>query len=236
MIITAENISHYYNKRAVLDSVSLRLDKGDFTTIIGPNGAGKSTLLKCLMGLVTPSQGHITRKPESRIGYIPQRIALNPSLPMTVARFIALNKTPSTFAEFEPLDLSRIADKPIHSLSGGEWQQVLLARALYDSPDAIILDEPAQNLDISGQMQFYKILEDLNKSRDIAILMVSHDLPMTMASSKNIIGLYHQICCAGTPSYVVADPGFAELFGQDMAAMMAKHHQEKQHARKVRHV
>ena len=228
MIIAAENISHFYNNRPVLDHVSLSLNKGEFITIIGPNGAGKSTLLKCLMGLITPDQGRVTRKAGSRIGYIPQRMAINPSLPMTVARFIALNKSSPT-QDWDDLGIAGLADKPIHSLSGGEWQRVLLARALRDDPEAIILDEPAQNLDISGQLQFYKTLDAIHKSRGIAILMVSHDLHMVMASTQQVVCLYHHICCSGAPQTVARDPEFAHLFGQDMAAMMAIYQHEHNH-------
>ena len=233
MIISAEHISHRFNNRVVLDQVSLEVKKGDFITIIGPNGAGKSTLLKCLMGLITPDHGEIKRKPNSRIGYIPQRMAINPSLPITVARFIGLNKsqasTQNMTALIEDLGIKTLADKPIHSLSGGEWQRVLLARALQDDPEAIILDEPAQNLDISGQLQFYKTLDAIHQRRGIAILMVSHDLHMVMASTQQVVCLYHHICCSGAPQTVARDPEFAHLFGQDMAKMMAIYQHQHDH-------
>lgn len=231
MIISAENISHRYNNRVVLDHVSLEVKKGDFITIIGPNGAGKSTLLKCLMGLITPDQGEVKRKADTRIGYIPQRMAINPSLPITVSRFIGLNK--SSASGTPPLDddlgINDLADKMIHNLSGGEWQRVLLARALQDNPEAIILDEPAQNLDISGQLQFYKTLDAIHQNRGIAILMVSHDLHMVMASTQQVVCLYHHICCSGAPQTVARDPEFAHLFGQDMATMMAIYQHQHDH-------
>ena len=235
MIISADNISHRFSNRVVLDQVSLEVKKGDFITIIGPNGAGKSTLLKCLMGLITPDQGQIKRKPNSRIGYIPQRMAINPSLPITVARFIELNKSSSSQDTIalgkidDDLGLHDLADKPIHSLSGGEWQRVLLARALKDEPEAIILDEPAQNLDISGQLQFYKTLDAIHQNHGIAILMVSHDLHMVMASTQQVVCLYHHICCSGAPQTVARDPEFAHLFGQDMAKMMAIYQHQHDH-------
>ena len=233
MIISADNISHRFNNRVVLDQVSLEVKKGDFITIIGPNGAGKSTLLKCLMGLITPDHGQIKRKPHSRIGYIPQRMAVNPSLPITVARFIELNKskasTPNRTSLTVDLGINDLAHKPIHSLSGGEWQRVLLARALQDEPEAIILDEPAQNLDISGQLQFYKTLDEIHQNRGIAILMVSHDLHMVMASTQQVVCLYHHICCSGAPQTVARDPEFAHLFGQDMAKMMAIYQHQHDH-------
>ncbi len=131
----------------------------------------------------------------------------------------------------EELAITRLLDAPIHSLSGGEWQRVLLARALVDSPDAIILDEPAQNLDISGQMQFYHYLNRIHQERGIAILMVSHDLHMVMASTQQVICLYHHICCSGAPKMVAQTPEFEKIFGKDMASMMAiyQHHHDHEH-------
>lgn len=228
MILSAENISHHYNKHHVLDRVSLTLNKGDFTTIIGPNGAGKSTLLKCLMGLIKPKQGRVSRNLNSQIGYIPQRIQVNPSLPMCVERFIKLNTKNGVETDLEYLDIIRLKDKPIHSLSGGEWQKVLLARALRDRPDAIILDEPAQNLDIPSQVQFHKILNQIHTERGIAILMVSHDLHMVMASQQNVICLNNHICCSGPAQQIARDPAFAQLFGHDMASMTALYQQQSQ--------
>jgi len=228
MIVSADHLSQRYQGRLVLDDVSLTLKEGDFITIIGPNGAGKSTLLKSLMGLITPESGTVTRNPKARIGYIPQRMEINPSLPMSVERFITLNKT-TPLSDDEGLGITPLLDKPIHSLSGGEWQRVLLARALQDQPDAIILDEPAQNLDLSGQVQFYKTLDRLHQTRGLAILMVSHDLHMVMASTRQVVCLYHHICCSGAPQAVARDPEFAHLFGQDMAAMMAVYQHDHDH-------
>jgi len=228
MIVSADHLSQRYQGRLVLDDVSLTLKEGDFITIIGPNGAGKSTLLKSLMGLITPETGTVTRNPKARIGYIPQRMEINPSLPMSVERFITLNKT-TPLSDDEGLGITPLLDKPIHSLSGGEWQRVLLARALQDQPDAIILDEPAQNLDLSGQVQFYKTLDRLHQTRGLAILMVSHDLHMVMASTRQVVCLYHHICCSGAPQAVARDPEFAHLFGQDMAAMMAVYQHDHDH-------
>jgi zinc transport system ATP-binding protein len=232
-LIKAEGLSHTIKTRKILDNVSLTLNEQDFITIIGPNGAGKSTLLKILIGLIDPKDGHVVRKSRLRVGYIPQKMNIETSLPLSTRRFITLNKPDlSTFPDLvAELSIESLLDKPAHSLSGGEWQRALLARALIDQPHAIILDEPAQNLDLNGQINFYKRLNDIHKRRKIAILMVSHDLHMVMASTRQVVCLYHHICCSGAPQVVSKDPEFINLFGQDMAALMAiyQHHHDHQH-------
>jgi zinc transport system ATP-binding protein len=230
-LINAKNISLKFDQKLILDNVSLSLEKGDFITIIGPNGAGKSTLLKALIGLIKPDTGRVERKPGVRIGYIPQKLSIEASLPITAEGFIRLNKKAAS--GFDALtdehSLTPLLGKPVQSLSGGEWQRVLLARALMDSPEALILDEPAQNLDLSGQLAFYKMLDEIHRDRGIAILMVSHDLHMVMASTRQVVCLYHHICCSGAPQAVTKDPEFINLFGHDMASMMAIYHHDHDH-------
>lgn len=215
--------------KQILDNVSLEINHQDFITIIGPNGAGKSTLLKALIGLIKPDSGSVVRTRNLKIGYIPQKLAIEPSLPMTVKSFIQLNKGRVDMPLIEHLKIAPLLEKATQTLSGGEWQSVLLARALLGNPDLIILDEPAQNLDITSQMQFYRLLDSLHQSRKLAILLVSHDLHLVMASTKKVVCLYHHICCSGTPQTVARDPEFVNLFGQDMASMMAIYHHDHDH-------
>ena len=231
-LISAKNISLKYNERLILDDVSLDLNQNDFITIIGPNGAGKSTLLKTLIGLTAPNQGSVIRQNGLKIGYIPQKLQVEQSLPITTEAFIKLNKknTHNINTLCEELNITSLLKKPVQTLSGGEWQRALLARALMDNPDAIILDEPAQNLDLTGQMHFYKMLDRLHQERGLAILMVSHDLHLVMASTRQVVCLYHHICCSGAPQAVTQDPEFINLFGKDMASMMAVYHHQHDHS------
>ena len=230
-LISAENVSLTFDGRAILDDVSLTLESGDFITIIGPNGAGKSTLLKTLIGLIKPDTGFITRQNRLKIGYIPQKLSVESSLPITTETFIRLNKKVTVGLDdlADELTITSLMRKPVQTLSGGEWQRVLLARALMDNPDVIILDEPAQNLDIKGQIHFYKMLDKIHRDRDIAILMVSHDLHLVMASTRQVVCLYHHVCCSGAPQAVTRDPEFINLFGQEMASMMAVYHHDHDH-------
>ena len=230
-LISAKNISLNFDGRKILDDISLILNRQDFITIIGPNGAGKSTLLKTLIGLIKPDSGTINRAQNIKIGYIPQTLSVEHSLPITTEAFIRLNKAQADdLADLaDLLNITPLLGKAVQTLSGGEWQRVLLARALIDNPDAIILDEPAQNLDLNGQMKFYKMLDDLHQIHNLAILMVSHDLHLVMASTRQVICLYHHICCSGAPQTVTRDPEFINLFGRDMASMMAIYHHDHDH-------
>lgn len=230
--ITVENVSVIKAKKKLLDDVSLRVLPNDFITIIGPNGAGKTTLLHVLLGLVKPTSGTVEKQSKLKISYIPQSLHIDKTLPMTVKRFLQLAGKVAASDILEVLQHIGIAhlDKQILSqLSGGEFQRVLLARSLLQKPDILLLDEPAQNLDVGGQLAFYKLLEDIYKEGKTSIVMVSHDIHLVLASSSQVICLYHHICCSGEPSYVTQDPKFKELFGEDMVDMMAVYHHAHQH-------
>lgn len=231
-LITAENITVTRQGKHILHDVSMTVGTDDFITVIGPNGAGKSMLLKCLMGFYQPESGTVTRKQGLQIGYVPQRLMPDNTMPITVSNFLALRKkTNATVLKnvAEETSIEHILSKPLYVLSGGELQRVLLARSLLDDPQLLVLDEPAQNLDISGQLSFYKLLERIYKERNLSILMVSHDLHMVMASTKRVVCLFHHVCCSGEPHTITKDPEFISLFGDDMANMMAIYHHSHNH-------
>ena len=223
-LITAKNLSVIRQQRAILDDVSLAIAAGDFITLIGPNGAGKTVLLRHLLKLDRPNAGSVTHRKDLKIGYVPQRIDIDPGLPISVKRFLTLNNALADI-ELEHLanetKTAHLLETPLSQLSGGEMQRVLLTRALTNEPDLLILDEPAQNLDVNGQLQFYTLIEEIYESRDIAILMVSHDLHLVMSSTRKVVCLYHHICCSGAPESVARDPEFISIFGNDMAKLMA---------------
>ena len=234
-LISAQNVSVIRQGKAILNDVSISVGKQDFMTIIGPNGAGKSTLLKCLMGLFKPEKGTVSRQNDLKIGYVPQRLTPDHSMPITASRFLSLRKKtdPASLDQtIEETGIAPVLHKPLAVLSSGELQRVVLARSLLDQPDLLVLDEPAQNLDISGQLGFYKLLDHIYSSRKLSILMVSHDLHMVMASTRQVVCLFHHICCSGEPHAVTRDPEFISLFGRDMANMMAvyQHSHNHQHA------
>ncbi|MGC6471606.1 MAG: ATP-binding cassette domain-containing protein [Parvibaculales bacterium] len=219
----------------LLDDINISIAQNDFVTIIGPNGAGKTMLLKCLLGLVTPTRGRIERKTDLRIGYMPQNITIDPVLPLSVAYFLKLAGSFDERQFHQAVDLvgiNHLLHRQLHDLSGGERQWVLLTRALLNDPELLIMDEPAQNLDVKGQLDLYKKLDEIYNTTKLAILMVSHDLHLVMSSSKNVICLFHHVCCEGEPKTVAQDPEFISLFGDEMARMVAvyPHHHDHDHS------
>ena len=223
-LISANNISVIRNQKAILKNIDIQINKNDFITIIGPNGAGKSMLLKCLMGFYKPDKGTIIKKENLKIGYMPQSTNIINTMPINVKSFVTLRKKYDQVSLKQVVietKIGEIIDKQISILSGGEMQRVLLARSLLNNPELIILDEPAQNLDIAGQMNFYELLQSIYSKRKLSILMVSHDLHLVMVSTKKVLCLSNHICCSGKPQQIAQDPEFISMFGKDMANMMA---------------
>lgn len=223
-LLAADHLTVRRAGTALLEDVSLAINSADFITIIGPNGAGKSLLLKCLAGIVAPNAGDVVRAPNTRMGYVPQRFFVEPSLPLTVERFLRLHQPhrPRLWqATLADTDIEGLLNTPLQGLSYGELQRVLLARALLGEPNLLMLDEPAQNLDMGGQLAFYERLDKIYARGNIAILMVSHDVHWVMASTREVVCLYRRVCCRGAPKRIAESPEFAKLFGAHMAASMA---------------
>ena len=231
-LISAKNVSVLKHQKSILDNIDIQINKNDFITIIGPNGAGKTMLLKCLMGFYKPTSGRIERKEKLKIGYMPQSISVINTMPMTVKDFITVRKEYDDISlnkVITEVNISEIVNKQLSVLSGGEMQRVLLARSLLNNPDLLILDEPAQNLDISGQLNFYKLIQEIYSKRNVSILMVSHDLHLVMVSTKKVLCLYKHICCSGAPQQIAKDPEFLSMFGKDMANMLSIYQHSHDH-------
>lgn len=221
-----------YAGREVLHNVSLKVGPKEIVTIIGPNGAGKTTLLSCLLGLTTPDRGEVARADGLRIGYVPQHFRPQASMPLSVRGFLEIygmreNVRTETLAD--QLDVSPIMDHPLSGLSGGELRRVLLLRALLKSPQLLVLDEPTQGVDVAGQGEFYRLLQKLSDAQNLAVLMVSHDLHVVMASTQRVICLNRHVCCEGAPEKVGSDPQFKAMFGDDLAKQLALYHHHHTH-------
>jgi len=233
-LITLNNISLSNNGKNILDDVSFKLHQGEFITLIGPNGAGKSSLIKILLGVIKQDSGKIIYKGKIKFGYTPQTFTANPYIPISVKDFLTLNqKLDATFMQqtFELTGINEFLKSPLKNLSGGELQKVLLTRALLNKPNVLILDEPAQNLDVDGQMQLYKLIQDIHQQQNCAVLMVSHDLHRVMKESSQVICLYHHICCEGLPESILKDAKFNDLFADQINELMAtyEHHHNHHH-------
>ena len=185
------------------------------------------------MGSFLPDSGGIIKKDNLSLGYIPQNFNPESSMPISVKRFLTLKRksTPKELIDIsKETNISEILEKNLSNLSGGELQKVLLARSLLNEPELLILDEPAQNLDIKNQLNFYNLLTRIYQKRELSILMVSHDLHMVMSSTRQVICLYHHVCCSGEPQTVAKDPEFISLFGNDMAKMMSVYQHTHNHS------
>ena len=223
-LLKLRNIGLERQGRTILKDVNLDIHAGEIITLIGPNGAGKSTLLKLALGLITPSQGLRTSLNKLRIGYMPQHISLPETLPLSVKHFLKLAKgyqASDLDQVAQRLNITRLLHNPMQKLSGGEMQRVLLGRALLSKPELLVLDEPVQGLDVSGQSELYHLIADLKDELNCGVLMVSHDLHLVMASTDKVVCLNGHICCEGHPQTIQHDPSYLELFGQSMPAHLA---------------
>lgn len=216
----------------VLHDVDLRLKPGEIVTIVGPNGSGKSTLLRAIIGAVAPSAGQVRRKRGLRIGYVPQRLHIDPTLPLTVRRFLGLPRrvdAATAQAALEQAGVAPLADRQMSGLSGGQFQRVLLARALLERPELLILDEATQGLDQPGSAAFYRRIEDVRARLGCAVLMVSHDLHVVMSASDRVICLNGHVCCEGAPEHVASAPEYRALFGAGTQGALALYRHNHSH-------
>ncbi|MFP1643123.1 metal ABC transporter ATP-binding protein [Pontitalea aquivivens] len=231
-LIDARGLGVRHGGAAVLQGVDFTIDRGEIVTIVGPNGSGKSTLIRALIGLQPLAGGRVTRALGLRIGYVPQRLHLDASLPMTVRRFLSLPRRVSDAAAREALARTGVAGletRQMAALSGGQFQRVMLARALLARPDILILDEATQGLDQPGTAAFYRLIEEVRAETGAAVLMVSHDLHVVMSASDRVICLNGHICCEGTPRVVSAAPEYRALFGLGTGGAFALYRHDHDH-------
>ena len=231
-LIEAKGLTVRYGKVPVLEGVDFTISEGEIVTLVGPNGSGKSSLIKALLGIVGADAGVVVRKAGLRIGYVPQKLTIDAAMPMTVVRFLALPKrAPDYEVEqvTERVGAQALEGRQMADLSGGQFQRVLLARALLGMPDILILDEPTQGLDQPGVASFYRLIEELRREIGCAILMVSHDLHVVMSASDRVICLNGHVCCEGSPQVVSAAPEYRELFGIGTQGALALYRHEHDH-------
>lgn len=231
-LIQLKDINLSFNDNVVLQSINLNLNKGEIVTVIGPNGAGKSSLVSIVVGLQAPTSGEIERKPKLRIGYMPQKITIDPQLPLNTQRFLSLcGNTAALKTAVQRLDIECLLKTPVQKLSGGEMQRVLLARALMNKPELLVLDEPAQGVDVAGQAELYHLLGQLRHELGCSVLMVSHDLHIVMAQTDQVLCLNKHVCCHGEPESVSQHPEYLQLFGKQAAEDIAiyTHNHDHQH-------
>ena len=231
-LLKAENVSVRLAGRMVLSNVNLSLEPQEIVTIVGPNGSGKSTLLRTLIGAVEPEKGTVTKAANLRVGYVPQKLHVDPALPLTVMRFMDLPKRVGRKRAEQALrqaGVVHVAQSQMSALSGGQFQRVLLARAILSEPDVLLLDEATQGLDQPGAASFYRQIEAVRAEMGCAILMVSHELHVVMSASDRVICLNGHVCCEGTPAVVSAAPAYRELFGTGTGGALALYRHDHDH-------
>jgi zinc transport system ATP-binding protein len=223
-LVEAKDLFVELGGREILRNVSLSVRRGEVVTLIGPNGAGKSTLVRILLGLMKPTRGSVIRRPAIRVGYMPQIMTIDRDMPMTVWRFLKLSGVSARDRLAQVLDevgAAYTADQAVQELSGGEFQRILLARALLRRPDLLVLDEPVRSVDVTGQAELYDLIGQLRYRYGCGVLMVSHDLHLVMAATDVVICLNQHVCCAGSPESVSRHPEYFALFGPSIAQSLA---------------
>ncbi|TNJ45921.1 metal ABC transporter ATP-binding protein [Phaeobacter sp. B1627] len=232
-LITLQNATIRHSGTPALESVTFHIDRGEIVTILGPNGSGKSTLLRTLIGALPLSSGSLEKAPGLRIGYVPQKLHIDPTLPLTVRRFLSLPKRirdDVAEAALADVGIPGLGHRPMAGLSGGQFQRVLLARALLTKPDLLILDEATQGLDQAGSAAFYQKIENVRAQFGCAVLMVSHELHVVMAASDRVVCLNGHVCCEGAPAQVATAPEYKALFGSGTHGTLALYRHEHDHS------
>jgi zinc transport system ATP-binding protein len=232
-LVTLENAGLNRGGRWLVRGVDLAVQRGEVVTLIGPNGAGKSTTAKIALGLERPDEGVAHRVAGLKIGYVPQKLSIDWTLPLTVARFMSLTERLSdrdAGAALDRVGIGHLAQREVRHLSGGEFQRALLARAITRKPDLLVLDEPVQGVDFGGEIELYDLISEIRTSLGCGILMISHDLHVVMAGTDSVVCLNGHVCCQGHPHAVAESPEYRELFGARAAATLAVYEHAHDHS------
>jgi zinc transport system ATP-binding protein len=222
----------FRNGRWLVRGVDFSVRPGEIVTLIGPNGSGKSTSAKMAIGVMKADEGRVERKPGLRVGYVPQRLSIDWTMPLTVRRLMTLT-TPlpveAVNSALQAVGIAHLAGAEVQHLSGGEFQRALLARAMARKPDILVLDEPVQGVDFSGEIALYDLITSIRNSTGCGILLISHDLHVVMAETDTVICLNGHVCCRGTPAAVSQSPEYMRLFGAKAAQTLAVYSHDHDH-------
>lgn len=233
-IAQLQNISLKINDETILSKISLNLKKNQITTLIGPNGGGKTSIARIILGILKPTSGKVKIEKNIKIGYMPQKLQIDKTLPLKARDFLKLTlKNPNFSHDFndliKTLNLEKILDKQIHHLSGGQLQKLIFLRSLINKPDLLVLDEPTQYMDVKGIEEFYKIIEQIRKKNNCTILLISHDLHMVMQKTDSIFCINNHLCCSGSPESVNEHPEYISLFGKKTNLSIYQHQHNHSH-------
>jgi zinc transport system ATP-binding protein len=233
VLVGVQGVSVVAGRSELLHEVDLQVRAGEIVSLIGPNGAGKTTLIRVILGILRPTRGEVRRRPGLVVGYVPQQLHLDPVLPLPVGRFLSIGRRrrPDELqAALAEVGAAHLQDAQMHDLSGGEFQRVLLGRALLRDPDLLILDEPARGIDFSGQLELYGLIARLRERHGCGVVLVSHDLHIVMAATDQVVCLNRHVCCSGRPEAVSRHPEYVGLFGPRAAEGLAVYTHAHDHA------
>jgi len=231
-LLSARGLGVRSTSRWLIENVDLKVHPGEIVTLIGPNGSGKSTTVRALLGLIKCDAGEITRAHDLRVGYVPQKLTIDWTMPLKVRRFMTITGRHAPAAIDGALDevgMLALADSDVQSLSGGEFQRLLLARAMIGEPQLLVLDEPVQGVDAQGEIALYELIADLRNRHNCGILLISHDLHIVMAETDTVVCLNGHVCCSGSPRSVAESPEYRDLFGARAAEALAIYHHHHDH-------
>ena len=233
-LISLNNAGIYRSDRWLVRDVSLTLGSGEILTLIGPNGSGKSTTAKMALGILKPDEGSATRRKKLKVRYVPQKVSIDWTVPLKVRRLMSLTGHVTKDEADRAMNLTgtlHLANAEVRTLSGGEFQRVLLARAIAFKPELLVLDEPVQGVDFNGEIEMYELIRKIRDELQCGVLLISHDLHIVMAATDRVICLNGHVCCSGTPMNVAVSQEYKDLFGARAASGLAlyEHQHDHQH-------
>lgn len=233
-LVALHNVGVNRDGRWLIRGIDINVRRGEIVTLVGPNGSGKSTSAKVALGIIKPDEGSVQREPGLRVGYVPQKFNIEAMLPLTVTRLLNLTAHHKKHEIAEALELvgaGEHAQSRVQSLSGGEFQRVMMARAMLRKPDLLVLDEPAQGVDFSGEIALYDLIKDIRNRTQCGVLLISHDLHLVMAETDTVVCLNGHVCCTGSPQAVSESAEYRELFGARAVEGLAvyQHHHDHTH-------
>ena len=231
LLVKLINAGYRHNNKWLVEGVSLSVEKGKIVTLIGPNGSGKSTTAKIALGIYKKIDGQV-EKYTNKIGYVPQKISIDWTLPLRVHDFMLLTEDLDDESINEALSLTGVVhlkDKNLGNLSGGEFQRVLLARAISKKPEFLVLDEPVQGVDFTGEIALYELIKKISDELNCGILLISHDLHTVMTATDHVVCLNGHVCCSGTPIDVAKNNEYKALFGEQASQILTRYEHKHDH-------
>ena len=231
LLVKLKNAGYQQNDKWLVKGVTLSVEKGKIVTLIGPNGSGKSTTAKIALGIYKKIDGEV-EKYTNKIGYVPQKISIDWTLPLRVHDFMLLTEDLDDESINEALSLTGVVhlkDKNLGNLSGGEFQRVLLARAISKKPEFLVLDEPVQGVDFTGEIALYELIKKISDELNCGILLISHDLHTVMTATDHVVCLNGHVCCSGTPIDVAKNNEYKALFGEQASQILTRYEHKHDH-------